>query len=404
MQNTKFPILIIYITLIGAFILNLDPNGGAFKDFQYHSKVSQDFSIDFKNTFFNYDIYSTRHSPVFLIFMSLFYKIGLSENLIRLFFLHIGLFLPFIFYKCLKLKYSLDEKKNIIFFSCIVLLSPSFWSLTIWPDSRIFGLVLFCISIYYFLKFNKKRKFKNTVKCIIFYTISSYLSPNFCVFSFFYFFYFLQYYKLGKEIIAIIIINLLLAAPAVLYIFSLNDLFFLKTAVPSSNVNLEDFYNIQNKILTISSIMLFYLLPFIIIEKEIFNFKNIKILIFSFILLLILSLNFNYNYEFTGGGIFFKLSNYLFGNNILFFLSCFISFVIILNLIIKDKANLILYLLLIIANPQYTVYHKYYDPFLIILFTTIFNVTSNKNVIFKNKSLLVFYLHMISFLILNFIK
>ena len=48
MQNTKFPILIIYITLIGAFILNLDPNGGAFKDFQYHSKVAQDFSIDFK--------------------------------------------------------------------------------------------------------------------------------------------------------------------------------------------------------------------------------------------------------------------------------------------------------------------------------------------------------------------
>ena len=28
MQNTKFPILIIYITLIGAFILNLDPRTG----------------------------------------------------------------------------------------------------------------------------------------------------------------------------------------------------------------------------------------------------------------------------------------------------------------------------------------------------------------------------------------
>ena len=404
MQNTKFPILIIYITLIVAFILNLDPNGGAFKDFQYHSKVAQDFSIDFKTTFFNYDSYSTRHSPAFLIFMSLFYKVGLSENIIRLIFLHIGLFLPFIFYKCLELKYSLKENQNIIFFSCVVILSPSFWSLTIWPDSRIFGLLLFCVSIFYFLKFNKEKKFKNVFKCIIFYTISSYLSPNFSVFSFFYFFYFFQFYKFGKEIIAIIIINLLLAAPAIFYIFSLDDLFFLKTAIPSSNVDLKDFYNIENKILTISSIIFFYLLPFIIIEKKNFNFKNIKILIFSFIFLLILFINFDYNYEFTGGGIFFKLSNYLFGNNILFFLSCFISFVIILNLIIKDKANLILFLLLIIANPQYTVYHKYYDPFLIILFTTLFNVTSNKNVIFKNKSLLVFYLHMISFLILNIIK
>ena len=404
MQNTKLPILIIYITIIVAFILNLDPNGGAFKDFQYHSKVAQDFAIDFKNTFFNYDSYSTRHSPAFLIFMSLFYKVGLSENIIRLIFLHIGLFLPFIFYRCLELKYSLKEKKNIILFSCVVILSPSFWSLTIWPDSRIFGLILFCTSIFYFLKFNKEKKFKYVFNCIIFYTISSYLSPNFSVFSFFYFLYFLNYYKFGKEIIVIVIINLFLAAPAVLYIFSLDNLFFLKTAIPSNTVDLKHFYNIQNKILVISSIIFFYLLPFIIIEKENFNFKNIKILLFSFILLLILFINFDYKYEFTGGGIFFKLSNYLFGNNILFFIICFLSFVIILNLIIKDKSNLILFLLLIIANPQYTIYHKYYDPFLIILFTTLFNVTSKKNLIFENKSLLVFYLHMISFLILNIIK
>ena len=83
---------------------------------------------------------------------------------------------------------------------------------------------------------------------------------------------------------------------------------------------------------------------------------------------------------------------------------CFLSFVIIFELIKIDKRNLILFVLLIIANPQYTIYHKYYDPLLLILFTTLFNIPMGKDMMFKNKSLLVFYLHMVSFLILNIIK
>ena len=74
MQITKITILFLYFIVLAAFILNLDPNGGAFKDFQYHSKVSQDFSKNFSETFFNYDSYATRHSPVFYIIMSVFFK------------------------------------------------------------------------------------------------------------------------------------------------------------------------------------------------------------------------------------------------------------------------------------------------------------------------------------------
>ena len=51
-------------------------------------------------------------------------------------------------------------KKRIFFipnelssFTSLIFLSPTFRSLAIWPDSRLFGLILFAMSIYYFLKF-----------------------------------------------------------------------------------------------------------------------------------------------------------------------------------------------------------------------------------------------------------
>ena len=277
MQITKITILFLYFIVLAAFILNLDPNGGAFKDFQYHSKVSQDFSKNFSETFFNYDSYATRHSPVFYIIMSVFFKFKFEENIIRLIFLHLGLLLPFIFYKCLKLKFENQNKISLIFLSSVMFFSPSFLSLIIWPDSRIFGLMLFCISIYYFLKFQKKTKIKYSFKCILFYTVASYLSPNFSVFSIFYFIYFFKIYKFKKETFIIIFTNIILAIPAVYYLFSLQDIFFFKTAVPSGNIIKQDFFNISNKILTISSIIFFYLLPFLVTRSIKLNFWKPKI-------------------------------------------------------------------------------------------------------------------------------
>ena len=404
MQKSTYGLILLYILLIGAFILNLDPNGGAFKDFKYHSLVANSFADNFYNTFFNYDKFATRHSPVFYIFLSFFYKLELNENIIRLIILHLGILLPFIFYKCLKFKYNHINKNSLVIFSCIIILSPSFISLTIWPDSRIFGLIFFCSSIYYFLKFKKKKKFAHTIKCIIFYSAASYLSPNFSLFSIFYFYNFLNFYKFKKEIFLIILLNIILSLPAILYIFSLENFFFLRTAVPSDQLVIQDYFNFSNKILIISSIIFFYILPFIITKSIKINLKNTKILLISFALLIIFSPNFNYNYDFTGGGIFFKISYYLFNNNLIFFIVCFFSLTSILNIFHKDVNNFILLLLLLASNPQYTIYHKYYDPFLLILFTTLFNFKLNQNRLFKDKTLLVFYLHIISFLILNLLK
>ena len=185
MKRSVNLILILYFFLIIGFILNYDPNGGAYNDYQNHLRVINDFKDSFIITLFNYDNYATRHSPVLYIFISLLYKLNIPDQIVRIIYLHINLLLPIVFYKCLLLKYTNINRKFLILFSGLILLSPTFWSLSIWPDSRLLGLTFFCVSIYYFLNFKNQNNFSNSIKCIIAYGISAYVSPNFAVFSIF---------------------------------------------------------------------------------------------------------------------------------------------------------------------------------------------------------------------------
>ena len=247
----------------------------------------------------------------------------------------------------------------------MVLLSPTFRSLSIWPDSRILGLTFFLISILFFLKFNKKKSLKYVYLNICFYTMASYLSPNFAVFSIFFFYKYLKFFGVSKSLIKIIIINIFLSLPALYYIFYL-DINFLNKSAAVNDDSIESifFNNIFNQILIIPTIFLFYLLPFLIFKIINLNFYKLKkSIIISLPFFLISIYFFDYNYSYTGGGIFFKISNFILGNNNLFYPIAFVSMVLIINLIIEKLDNLIIFILLILSNPQITIYHKYYDPF-----------------------------------------
>lgn len=112
----------------------------------------------------------------------------------------------------------------------------------------------FLISIYFFLKFEKKNKFKYTLFQIIFLGLSSYITPNFSVFSIFFFFKFFEYYKFNKKIFIIIVVNLLIALPALIFLFNKGFYFF---SVDTSNVKLNEKLNITNKIILIYCIFFF---------------------------------------------------------------------------------------------------------------------------------------------------
>ena len=119
----------------------------------------------------------------------------------------------------------------MILLSCLIFISPTFISLSIWPDSRIYGVIFFALSILFYLKFEQDRKFSNAIKCTIFYTISAYFSLNFSLFAIFFVLKFFNHYNFKKETIYLIIFNILFALPALIYTFSLDSIFFLKSGI-----------------------------------------------------------------------------------------------------------------------------------------------------------------------------
>ena len=132
--------IFLYTSIIVSLILNENSTGGAVSDYFNQKLISQDFAINFKNTFLNFDQYTTRHSPVLIIFLSFFEKIKLDDNLIRLIHLHLCLLLPVIFFSLLRIKYKFIKPENLLILVGLIFLSPTFRSLAIWPDSRLLGL------------------------------------------------------------------------------------------------------------------------------------------------------------------------------------------------------------------------------------------------------------------------
>ena len=370
------PIILIglYISLLIGFILGENSTGGAIIDYNNQKWISKRFAESFLSTLLSFDNYNTRHSPVLIFLLSFFEKFDLNDKIIRIIHLHFCLFLPFIFFKCLKINFKSIDKNILLFFVSLIFLSPTFRSLSIWPDSRIFGLIFFSLSVFYFLKFKEEKKFIFVIKNIFFLSLSSYFSPNFSVFSIFYFIFYIENYKIfSKQILFIIFINLLLAIPAIYYIFFLDINFLIKSAAIGRQSDNIIFDNIFNDILISFSIIFFYIFPFfvtkIIKPANIFDIKNF---IISILIFFICILNFDYNYEYSGGGIFLKFSNIFFKNNFIFYIISFFSIIILLPFFTKNKYNLLMFVLIILNNPQYTIYHKYFDPFLLIVFFTIF--------------------------------
>ncbi len=395
---------VLYSSLIISFILGENSTGGAIIDYNNQKLITSKFNENFLNTLLNYDNFSTRHSPVLIIFLSFLEKINLSDEIIRLIYLHICLFLPLIFYKILIEKFGIKNRNNLILLSCLIFLSPTFRSLSVWPDSRLWGLLIFSISILYYLKFIKHKKFSYALLNIITCALSAYISLNFSIFSIFFFTtYFLHYGLASKKIIIIVLINLILALPAFYFIFILDINFINKSAaIGLSAENNILFVNFFNNIILTFSLFFFYLLPFVIIKLiKIENLLNIKTIIISSILLLILAHNFDYKYEFTGGGIFYKISFLLFQNNYLFFFISFFSILFTVALIKNNLSNIFLFLLIILNNPQETIYHKYFDPFILIALLSVFVLKTNINKLNELKNTLFIYFYFLSFLIIS---
>ena len=155
--------------------------------------IITNFSNNFSNTFFNYDDTPDRHSPVILIYLSLYKKLGLSFDFIRLLHINILPICVFFFFKCLKIKYPQIKNNLLLLLSLCFFISPTMRELSIWPDSRIYGLLFFLISVFFYLKFNIEKKCKYALLNTIFLCFASYLSPNYGLFFLFFFYNYLLF-------------------------------------------------------------------------------------------------------------------------------------------------------------------------------------------------------------------
>ena len=399
--------IFLYFSLIIGFYFDENLNLGAQPDWKYTDlPVIKDLVDDIKKTLLNYDNYNHRHSPVYLIILSLLKKTGLSFEAIRFLHLNLSLLVIFFFYKCLTLKFNKIEKNILLLLSLSIFLSPTFRSLAIWPSSRLIGLLFFVISTYEFLKFLNKQKNINMWKNIIFLIISSYISPNFSLFIIFFLFHYLRKVNF-KDLIVLLIFSFISSLPAFYYIFILK-VNFLTGATPGLDpenpIGLS--FNLSNKILIIGSIIFFHLLPFLFNKEFIFKFfrpiKNFFLIILIFFLVNLFF--FNYVMNFTGGGVFFHLSNFLFNNNYFFYLISFISIMLLGDLSRNNINNFLIFFLLIVSNVQNTIYHKYYDPLIMILFFTLINNPLNYKFFEKRHNIsFVFFFYLI-FILMRVIK
>ena len=71
----------LYLSLILGFLLGENSSGGAYLDYLNQKNISQNFSNNFFETLLNYEKFPTRHSPVLIIFLSIYPIVISSINL-----------------------------------------------------------------------------------------------------------------------------------------------------------------------------------------------------------------------------------------------------------------------------------------------------------------------------------
>ena len=147
---------ILYVTLLIGFYFGEDFARGFEYDYQIHQNLIKDlFNISISYGLLNYDQNYVPHSPLFIIYIVIFKKIFLYENVFRFINLHICLLIPI--FSGLSLKYRFNLKKN----DPIYLLPSIFFSLHILEQVQFGRMItsshLFFFQYRYFILLNMKK-------------------------------------------------------------------------------------------------------------------------------------------------------------------------------------------------------------------------------------------------------
>lgn len=405
-DNIFFFYLISYSTLIIGLLLNEDFALGYIRDYELH-KISTDiFDYGLLNGLINYEEKKIPHSPIYLYYFSLTQKLFNNELIAKLINIHICLLIPFFTYKSLLIKTGKNFNLYISLLPAVFFVSPYFRSGSIWIDDNLLALVFFSISIYYFVLFKyTKDSLVNLFLNVLFFSFAAYVRPIFCLFAIYFFFQYFFILKVKNKIYYYCLFNIVLSFPAIYYviILGINDWFqdYL------FRVNLITVFSLSISVIT------FYLLPYIFYfggKKSIFLLTLKE---FAFLIIFFISLFFYFDYDLNySGGIFYKLSNLIFNNNLLYFFITSIVILYLFKLLLKNRrfiyklSDFIVIFILILFELDGVIYHETYDPLIYILIFFIFDNNFVKKFI-KNLNLskfLIIYMFSIMFYFLSVIK
>ena len=340
--------------------------------FNIDSAGSGGFVIDFSSTWplvenpLNFNTNLEMKFPLHYYIASLIYLIVGEKELLRLVYCFIGLFVPFLFFICLKKKFKNIDKNNLFLFSLIIFLLPSFRSSIVWPNTQITGMIFFLISLYYFLEWEIQKKFNYFSKplflTIFFMSLTVYSRQIYAII--FIYFVIIFFIKLKKKIflVSCSVIGLF-ASPGIVFVY-----FWPRILKATFDLKLYNSLVINASIISLYLIPFFSIIYFFTKERLSIDIKKKTALILCILFVCICSLFFDYNY-YMGGGFFIKLSVLLFDNLIFFFITSILGFYLLFLLTLNNNLNTILILLILFGVSAYIIFMKYFEPmFILVLF------------------------------------
>jgi hypothetical protein len=345
--------------------------GGAVSDLKTHWEYIQLLREDINNLII-YELgvdFKLLNYPLHHLIVSQIPIINSNLKIYLLVFFIISLFLPVLFYKCLVIKYENINKEKLLALASIIYILPGFQYSAIWGNPHITALFFLLFSIYFILKL-KKINFENInyiYYSLFFLALAAYVKQFY--FFLFPFFLLINLKKKKIPVIKVIILLLILGLPGLI--------FLIKNPLLLFGLNTLNITNFPSAVLISSSIIFFYLIPFIFqyfynnpttyktLFLEILK-KKIIILILTLIFF-VLHGYFYYDGD-IGGGIIYKFSNIILNNNYIFLMSAYFGVYSIYYYSGNNINNYFLSLLLLITfSTGYFVFQKYFEPMFFIL-------------------------------------